>query len=130
MSGDVTSIPSFTRNGRPFFSLASSPPSGSTSTALRVSSAIPMLATLTIVLALLRRTNRAPKRRRIRKLRLAALLLVLFALGLSAFTFGMLRAIASQIPQLDPTKAKARQANTYIYASDGHTVLAILRGSQ
>ena len=58
-------------------------------------------------------------------------MLVLFALGLSAFTYGMLRAVASQIPALDPAfAAKRQQANTYVYASDGHTVLAILRGSQ
>jgi len=59
------------------------------------------------------------------------LLLCLLALGLSAFAYGMLRAIASQIPALDPAKAaREPQANTYIYASDGHSVLAILRGSQ
>jgi penicillin-binding protein 1A len=82
-------------------------------------------------LALFRRKIRAPKRRRIRKLRLLALLLMLSALGLSAFTYGMLRAVASQIPSLDPAfAAKRQQANTYVYAADGHTVLAILRGSQ
>src|SRR5579859_2941262 len=37
MSGEVTSMPSLTRSGRPSLSLASSPPSGRTSTALRVS---------------------------------------------------------------------------------------------
>lgn len=80
---------------------------------------------------LLRRKPRPPKRRRIRKLRLLSLLLVLLALGLSAFTFGLMRAIASQIGPLDPaTATKTPQANTYIYAGDGHTVLAILRGSQ
>src|SRR5881227_3745617 len=36
MSGEVTSIPSFTRSGRPSFSFRSSAPSGSTSTAFRV----------------------------------------------------------------------------------------------
>src|SRR5512146_563097 len=44
--GAVTSIPSFTRKGRPSFSFASSPPCGRTSTALRVSSAIPIRASL------------------------------------------------------------------------------------
>jgi penicillin-binding protein 1A len=34
------------------------------------------------------------------------------------------------VPQLDPTKQQQDQANTYVYASNGHTVLAILRGSQ
>ncbi len=33
------------------------------------------------------------------------------------------------MPQLDPSKQHT-QANTYVYAADGHTVLAILRGSQ
>src|SRR4051812_36009609 len=42
MSGDVTSIPSFTRSGRPSFSFSSNAPAGRTSTALRVSSATPM----------------------------------------------------------------------------------------
>src|SRR6266480_3776487 len=39
---DVTSIPSLTRKGRPSFSFSSSPPSGSTWAALRVSSAMPI----------------------------------------------------------------------------------------
>jgi penicillin-binding protein 1A len=79
-----------------------------------------------------RRKPRPPKRRRIRKLRLLALLLVLLALGLSAFTFGLVRAINTQLGPLDPATAakQSQQANTYVYASDGHTVLAILRGSQ
>src|SRR6266566_7424161 len=42
MSGEVTSIPSLTRSGRPSFSFSSSAPFGSTSTALRVSSETPM----------------------------------------------------------------------------------------
>jgi penicillin-binding protein 1A len=82
-------------------------------------------------LALLRRNARAPKRRRIRKLRLLALLVVLSLLGLSAFTFGLLTAIAAQIPDLDPARQAQRQEkNTYLYASNGRTILAILRGSQ
>src|SRR5436305_1699925 len=48
---------------------------------------------------------------------------------MSAFTFGLLTAIAAKIPQLEPT-ARRTQANTYVYANDGHTVLAILRGDQ
>ncbi len=52
---------------------------------------------------------------------------VLALLGLAAFTFGLLTAIAAQIPQLE---TPSPQANTYVYASDGHTILAILRGSQ
>ena len=50
-------------------------------------------------------------------------------LGSAAFTFGMLTAIAAQIPSLDPAR-QHQQANTYVYAGDGHTILEILRGSQ
>ena len=40
-------------------------------------------------------------------------------------------AVAAKIPQLDPNHQQHEtQANTYIYASNGYTVLAILRGSQ
>ena len=51
-------------------------------------------------------------------------------LGLSAFTYGMLTAVAAQISALDPNHQQTPQQNTYIYASDGHTELAVLRGSQ
>ena len=51
-------------------------------------------------------------------------------LGLASFTFGMLSAFAAQIPQLDPAKQTQTQANTYVYARNGYSVLAILRGSQ
>jgi penicillin-binding protein 1A len=50
-------------------------------------------------------------------------------LGTAAFAFGLLTAVAAEIPQLDPS-AQRTQANTYVYAANGHTVLAILRGSQ
>src|SRR6476619_7390682 len=42
MSGEVTSMPSLIRSGRPSASFASSAPAGRTCTALRVSSAMPM----------------------------------------------------------------------------------------
>ena len=87
-------------------------------------------ATLPSALALLRKRTRPPKRRRIRKLRLLALLAVLALLGLSAFTFGLLTAVAAQLSALDPQNQKQPQQNTVVYASDGHTVLAVLRGSQ
>ena len=79
MSGEVTSIPSLTRSGRPSFSFASSPPSGRTSTAFRVRSAS---ATELHYPALWRCSGKGTarrKRRRIRKLRLLALLAVLGA---------------------------------------------------
>jgi penicillin-binding protein 1A len=56
---------------------------------------------------------------------------VLGLLGLAAFTFGALKAISSQVGSLDPNRQQShQQANTYVYASDGHTILEILRGSQ
>ena len=55
-------------------------------------------------------------------------MLVLGLLGLTAFTYGLLTAVAAQIPALDP--AKQPEANTTIYANDGKTILAVLRGSQ
>ncbi len=45
------------------------------------------------------------------------------------FTIGLLAAIAAKIPELDPNRQHT-EANTYVYAADGKTVLAILRGSQ
>jgi penicillin-binding protein 1A len=84
---------------------------------------------------LLRRRRSAPApasnggRRRIRKLRLSALLLLLLVLGATSFTFGLITAIASQIPTCDPTRVP-REVDGHIYANDGHTILATLRGSE
>jgi penicillin-binding protein 1A len=80
-----------------------------------------------------RRPSRAPRnerRRRIRKLRLFAVLLALGLLALSAFTFGLLQAMATEIPSLDPARQPQVERNGYIYASDGKSVLAVLRGSE
>ncbi|MGZ4320219.1 MAG: PBP1A family penicillin-binding protein [Gaiellaceae bacterium] len=68
-------------------------------------------------------------RRRIRKLRLLLLIVVLGVLGTTALGLGLVSAIASQIPALDPA-AHHQQVNGYIYANDGHTILSVLRGSQ
>ncbi len=72
-----------------------------------------------------------PRRRhRIRKLRLLALLGVLGLLGAAAFTFGLIRAVASELPQLDPAQAGRSQVNGYIYASNGRSILSVLRGTE
>jgi penicillin-binding protein 1A len=77
-----------------------------------------------------RRESPAPKkRRRIRKLRLLVLTFALFILALSSFTFGLVTAIAGEIPKLDPSKQK-HEVNTKIYDSTGKKVLAILRGNE
>ena len=55
--------------------------------------------------------------------------MILVLLGSASFAYGFVTAIAGAIPQLDPSHYH-REANSYIYASDGHTVLAVLRGSE
>ena len=80
-----------------------------------------------------RRASRAPRkerRRRIRKLRLFAVVLALGLLSLSAFTFGLLEAVAAEVPSLDPARQPQVERNGYVYASDGKTVLTVLRGSE
>ena len=69
------------------------------------------------------------RRRRVRKRRLAALLGVLFVLSFLSFTFGLVRAVASEIPSLDPA-AQRTDVNTVVYASNGRRVLAVLRGDE
>src|SRR5262249_43189146 len=72
-----------------------------------------------------------PRRRRIRKLRLLALLLVLFLLSSVAFTLGVVRAVASEIPALDPANQRG-DLDTFIYDSNTRSprVLARLTGSE
>jgi penicillin-binding protein 1A len=71
----------------------------------------------------------ARRRRRIRKLRLAVLLLLLVVVALFAFLFGFMRAVAGEIGYLDPA-AQRTEVNSVIYASNGRTVLAVLRGQE
>jgi penicillin-binding protein 1A len=70
-----------------------------------------------------------PRRRRVRKLRLAALLGVLAVLAGISFSFGLVRAVASEIPSLDPA-AERSDVDTVVYASNGRSVLAVLRGEE
>jgi penicillin-binding protein 1A len=70
------------------------------------------------------------KRRRIRKLRLSVLLLVLLGLSLVSFTYGLITAVAGEIPELDPARIQEREQNGFIYDRRGHRVLAVLRGSE
>src|SRR4051812_34423264 len=77
------------------------------------------------------RSGETRRRRRIRKLRLLALLLVLFVLAGTAFAYGAVVAVSAQLKGLDPFQQAARQqVDGYVYAADGHTILAVLRGSQ
>jgi penicillin-binding protein 1A len=80
---------------------------------------------------LFRRGKGGPaKGRRIRKRRLFALLMVLWLLATAAFFFGLISGIATGIPNLDPSRVQAGEVNGYIYADDGKTILAVLRGSE
>ena len=73
----------------------------------------------------------ARPRRRIRKLRLLGLLLIFFVLGAVSFMFGLVTAIASEIPSLDPARLQRQEVDGYIYAGNPNKrVLAVLRGSQ
>jgi penicillin-binding protein 1A len=54
--------------------------------------------------------------------------LILFLLGTASFCYGLVTAIASEIPSLDPARYHRAQ-NSYIYASNGQ-ILAILRGRE
>ena len=77
------------------------------------------------------RKQGAPKRRRrIRKTRLLALLTVLGLLGSVSFGFGLITAIAGEIPKLDPRRQIEQEVNGVIYSDNGHSVLAVLRGSE
>jgi penicillin-binding protein 1A len=67
--------------------------------------------------------------RRIRKLRLLALVLVLGLLSFASFLFGMVTAIASQLPQYDPAHQQKIAHDGYIYDRNGQ-LLAVLRGKE
>ena len=80
------------------------------------------------------RKQRARPRRRIRKLRLLALLTVLLIVGSVSFSFGLIRAVAAEIDagKLDPQSQLDKQVNGYIYDSNEKSprILAVLRGSE
>ena len=80
---------------------------------------------------LFRRRSKAPKRRRIRKLRFLAILAALGLVSLVSFTYGLVSAVASDLPSLEPrVEGKRVQELGYVYASDGKTLLAVLRGDE
>ncbi len=55
--------------------------------------------------------------------------MILGLLGLASFSFGLITAVASQIPNCDPRHVP-REVDGHIYANDDHTILATLRGSE
>jgi len=77
-----------------------------------------------------RRRGAAKRPRRIRKLRFLALLTVIACVTTVSFAYGLVSSIASELPQLEPGNERRTERLGYIYASDGKTVLAVLRGSE
>ncbi len=57
------------------------------------------------------------------------LLCILFVLMSVAFTLGLVRAVAGEIPALDPSQQRG-DVDSVIYASNGVSQLAVLRGSE
>jgi penicillin-binding protein 1A len=55
---------------------------------------------------------------------------VLTGLSLVSFTYGLLTAVAGEIPDLDPARIQARELNGYVYDRKGQKILAVLRGSE
>jgi penicillin-binding protein 1A len=50
-------------------------------------------------------------------------------LGVASFSFGLITAVAGQIPNCDPRQVP-HEVDGHIYANDDHTILATLRGSE
>jgi len=75
--------------------------------------------------------TRPPKpERRIRKLRLLSFFGLLGMLAFVSFCFGFIQAVAAGLGQLDPVAQQKLEVDGRILARDGHTVLAVLRGSE
>jgi penicillin-binding protein 1A len=47
-----------------------------------------------------------------------------------SFAYGLVSSVASELPQLEPGNERRTERLGHIYASDGKTVLAVLRGSE
>jgi penicillin-binding protein 1A len=70
------------------------------------------------------------RRRRIRKLRVLVLAGIVVLLSTASFTFGLVTAIAGEIPALDPAYQARLEKDGYVYANDSRTILAVLRGKE
>ena len=71
-----------------------------------------------------KRTGPRRRRRRIRKLRLLALVTALGLLGSVSFSFGLIRAVASEVNsgKFDPRRQLDKQVNGYIYDTHGERI--------
>ena len=84
-----------------------------------------------LLLLRLRRKPRPAKKngRRIRKLRLLALVAVLGLLSTASFIFGLVTAIASQLPEYNPAHQQKIAQDGFVYDRHGK-LLAVLRGQE
>ncbi len=55
---------------------------------------------------------------------------MLGVLAATAFSYGLVLAIGQQLSGLDPSRQQRLEVDGYVYANDGRTILAVLRGSQ
>jgi penicillin-binding protein 1A len=74
---------------------------------------------------------REPRRRpRLKKLRLALVIVGLSILAFISWIFGIMMAVAQDLPQLAQREQYANAQNSVVYASDGTTKLATLTGNE
>jgi penicillin-binding protein 1A len=66
--------------------------------------------------------RRRPRRRRVKKLRLLLILLGLGALAVISTVFGMMMAVASDLPQIENKQQYQSAANSYLYDDHGHLI--------
>ena len=66
--------------------------------------------------------RRRPRRRRVKKLRLLLILLGLGALAVISTVFGMMMAVASDLPQIENRQQYQTAANSYLYDDHGHLI--------
>src|SRR4051794_19994339 len=116
MSGVVGSIPSFTRSGRPAASCSSSIPAGSTSTALRVRSAMAAMLDCRTLLAGER------SKPRLKKLRILFVVMGLGVLGLVSMVFGMMAAVSQDLPAIYNFAQYKAAKNSEIYDASGEPI--------
>jgi penicillin-binding protein 1A len=76
-----------------------------------------------------RRNGRGPVRPRLKKLRLAAILAVFLILALISTVFGMMMAVAQDLPSLDTTNEFKQSSNSVLVDARGRK-LAVLTGSE
>src|SRR5215213_1186202 len=115
-SGAVGSSPSFTRSGRPSASLRPSSPEGRQSTALRARNSASATGS---GMADNARTGAVRPRPRLKKLRLTLILAGLSIIALLSTAFGMMMAVAADLPDIENRAEFQRARNSVLYDRNG-----------